>query len=355
MENYAVVIGINKYDKFNRQLKGCVNDAEKMKEWLLKKDGGNVPPKNLFLLLSEDTYTNDEDVNKPTTIAIQNIITKMGNLSENGNADKLFLYYAGHGFCNRNHGVTENVIMPSDYDENNPNITTLEIDSIVKYCSVLRFNEQIFFFDSCRNFPSRKYFKVNYFKDPPSAYSSNPDLKQHVFYATSMGNVAKEAKLDKDTGGLFTCALLRGLKGEGNAKYYDASLGKYLVTGQRLIEFIKQEVKNSLKKDPKDIVNYNNPQLFGNPTLASFEEEDFDKVDLTIDIKPEEIASDVKINFLGGESVVVNTPHASPLPLKLLQADYGVRASFNGYQPEEKHYGIQLYSPQKLPITMRQQ
>ena len=53
MANWAIVIGINQYWKPEACLKGAINDARKMCEWLLRVDGGAVPPRNLYLLLTD--------------------------------------------------------------------------------------------------------------------------------------------------------------------------------------------------------------------------------------------------------------------------------------------------------------
>jgi len=348
LENYAIVIGINEYKDTEYNLKGCVNDALSIKKWLLDPRGGNVPPGNLFLLLGDD----DKNImgnDKPNTNQIQNRIQKIEELSENGGADKLFFYYAGHGFCNRGPGVIENVVMPSDYDDDNKNTTTIEIKSVIDFCAGLNFLEQTFFFDSCRNFPSREYFTVNYYKKKAS--SRNPNLKQHVFYATSLGSVTNESNLDGVQGGLFTKALVKGLSGKGNAKVYDPTTNQYKVKGERLVKFIKEEVKKSLRQNTEEVVNYN-PNLFGNPLLATFERNQFPKVKLEISIKPNEIAQDVKIEIIGGESIQSPQPTPSPFSAELFQSDYGIRATLDGYEPNKKPYGIELYSPQNITLEM---
>ena len=49
----AFVIGIDRYDwNPNAHLNGAVQDALGMTKWLFDPQGGNVPPNNLFLLLS---------------------------------------------------------------------------------------------------------------------------------------------------------------------------------------------------------------------------------------------------------------------------------------------------------------
>ena len=50
MANWAIVVGINEYWEPQANLRGAVNDALKMVAWLTSQDGGNVPPRNLYLM-----------------------------------------------------------------------------------------------------------------------------------------------------------------------------------------------------------------------------------------------------------------------------------------------------------------
>ena len=71
-EDYAVVVGINKYPGISN-LKGAENDAQAFKNWLVKKDGGDVSndASHLQVILSSDFPDTDVvDDAHPTIIEI---------------------------------------------------------------------------------------------------------------------------------------------------------------------------------------------------------------------------------------------------------------------------------------------
>ena len=51
VENWALVIGIDKYWSEQATLQGAVRDALRMREWLLDGAGGGVPAEHLVLVL----------------------------------------------------------------------------------------------------------------------------------------------------------------------------------------------------------------------------------------------------------------------------------------------------------------
>src|SRR3990172_1235363 len=186
MANWAIVIGVNHYLVPELCLKGAVNDAMGMRDWLLDQEGGNVPLENLFLLLSAD---NDSQILpkhlEATTLNIDEVIKKLINKS-GGRGDRLFFYFAGHGLSNYEYGEQE-VICPSDCEPTRTNFTTLSIESITKYLETTQFHEQFFFIDACRNIPWKKPFRIGYISDIPSRDLNLPPVQQFIFYATSPG------------------------------------------------------------------------------------------------------------------------------------------------------------------------
>jgi uncharacterized caspase-like protein len=102
MQNWAIVIGIDKYWTQEACLKGAVRDALKMREWLVRSDGGAVPSRNVYLLLDRDTSS----PSPPTGVKVLNakrdsVIDAIEDLLKlsHGQAERLFFYFAGHGIA----------------------------------------------------------------------------------------------------------------------------------------------------------------------------------------------------------------------------------------------------------------
>ena len=349
MENWAIVIGVNKYSRSQFNLKGAVNDALLMREWLLDPKGGNVPEGKLFLLLSEQSDSRIPNTRLASTKGIIESVQQMVSLSR-GKGKRLYFYYSGHGLSKPGL-VNEDAIIPADFDPALPNFGTLSIPSITQYFLSLNFLEQFFFFDACRNVPYREDFRVGYFSNPPG--QPNPEIQQSIYFATTPGSYAIEQQEIGNECGAFTKSLLKGLKGEGKAKRYDSFTDEYYVKNDSLLEFISEEIKKTLgpkfEKFTPTITGERNRNL----TLARFPSAEIPKVQLDILIEPPAIANNVEIKIIGGEPMAPQKVNTSPLVLKeLLQTDYGVRAYSKEYLPKQRNYGIHLYSSQKLVIEM---
>jgi hypothetical protein len=95
---YALVIGIN-YTGLKSELKGCINDAEKVAHYLRKNRGYKT--ENITILTDKTT----------PSATHENILSALSVLSHSHNAEELWFHYSGHGF--RNRGL--NSIAPMDY------------------------------------------------------------------------------------------------------------------------------------------------------------------------------------------------------------------------------------------------
>lgn len=113
---YALLIGIN-YRGTRSELRGCINDVNNMKKYLLEQRG--YKEENILVLTEDETM----ESRKPTGA---NIMHEMGKLilkGHTGGADELWLHYSGHGSHTRDRDGDEDdgqdeTIVPLDYARN---------------------------------------------------------------------------------------------------------------------------------------------------------------------------------------------------------------------------------------------
>lgn len=83
----ALLIGIN-YEGSSAQLNGCINDVQKMKQFLV--NNCNYKESDI-VLLTDDTKT------KPTAVNIMREIGKLIVSAYYNKSDEIFIHYSGHG------------------------------------------------------------------------------------------------------------------------------------------------------------------------------------------------------------------------------------------------------------------
>ena len=116
VENWALVVGIDKYWSDGAALHGAVRDALRMREWLLDGAGGGVPAEHLVLALApRDDERPDlpfvEATKDRIMIAINDLLSMSG-----GKGERLFFFYAGHGLTARVDNRDENALVASDFN-----------------------------------------------------------------------------------------------------------------------------------------------------------------------------------------------------------------------------------------------
>jgi len=362
MQNWALVIGINRYWRADACLRGAVKDALKMREWLTSIDGGAVPSRNLILLLSphDDPESCGGASALPATQdmiiqAIEQIFRKSG---EEG--DRFFFYYSGHGLTARMSFSNESGIIPNDFSDTLTN-KALSLRSIFERFQSTRFREQFFFIDACRNIPwegEREFLISQYpLPKPPKP----PVFPQFIMYATSPGVKAVEIHEAGNERGAFTDALLAGLRGTGNAKLWHEEDREYTVRWDNLFRFVEEEVIRRRLSVSENRVPplIQEPRQFGergscNPTLASLPAEVFPEVSLDVHLDPMTVASqtEVIVGDLGGVLRREFPVTALPVHFDLQPRTYSIRTSAPDFRSEKRYYQVDLYGPAEVSIKM---
>ena len=249
--DYAVVVGINHYPGLS-DLKGAENDARAFQDWLVRKDGGNIPnssPHLQVILSSNFPFTDDVDDALPTTLEINKALMRLIRLAEQNNGQlgrRLYLFMAGHGFA---HDVDESALkMANSAFYNHYYIPG---NTYAKWFrSAAYFEEVILIMDCCRDDQRRVPLVV-----PPWFTKSVPGAKIRHFYAfaTQWSRKARERK-DNNTGetrGIFTKAFIAALE---NAP----ADGKGHVTGNAVASYVYNDLPKSFPNEsyPEPEFNY---------------------------------------------------------------------------------------------------
>ena len=150
--DFAIIIGIDKYDEPNNDLNNAVRGALRVYEWLTTKAA--VPKDNIILLLSPkpgDLSAAGLEVSAATSQKINWAIQDELPLRSNQYVgDRFYFYYSGHGFTQRGTISTEDAIIQSDYIHGR-NPPPFSVESLKAFFRGTSFATQIFVFDSCRD------------------------------------------------------------------------------------------------------------------------------------------------------------------------------------------------------------
>ncbi|PBK65035.1 hypothetical protein ARMSODRAFT_917952 [Armillaria solidipes] len=90
---FAVVIGIDLYGSY--PLRGCVSDAQLMKEYLTEDLG--VPNNHIQLLLGSEEHSSPDDPMKPSRANIIDALLSLATNTEIKDGDIIIIYFSGHG------------------------------------------------------------------------------------------------------------------------------------------------------------------------------------------------------------------------------------------------------------------
>jgi hypothetical protein len=370
VENWALVIGIDKYWSEQSTLHGAVRDALKMRDWLLDGAGGGVPAEHLILVLGprdddpQDMKFVDATKDK-IMIAINDLLSMSG-----GKGERLYFFYAGHGLTARVDNRDENALVASDFNAVNTD-NSIALRSLWEFFETTQFADQFFFVDACRNIPwTNREFEIGRWTLPRARDPGLDPVQQFILYATSPGLTAAESSDFGDEHGAFTGALLDGLAGTDFAKAWSWDRDCYEVRWERLADYIKNRLE--LEKHPAGggpgapLIQV--PQDAGargvagrdrDPVIASFPAERFEKVTLDVELEPDEIYDIGRVRILNGVGDTVQDVEAKtggrPVRFELDPKTYALRAVADGYEEGRTDQPVDLYVDDKRSIALRVQ
>jgi hypothetical protein len=247
-DDRAIVVGIGRYPGLSN-LDGPENDAKSFRDWLIDPMGGALPPKpapNVNLILSSNYAPPLSSVTaEPAIQAVFNAFDELRVLAEANGAGgfkagrRLYAYFAGHGF-------EPQPDQPALLTANAAQGAYWHIASRA-WASWFRracyFDEVLLFMDCCREVT----FTFPAFGPPYPDRIGQGTAKWLAGFATQWGRKSREKIIDNTSRGVFTTALLKGLRGGA------AVDGE--ITGASLKEYIASHIYDPLTPAERAVVS----------------------------------------------------------------------------------------------------
>lgn len=243
-KRWALIVGIDDYEKDISTLKGAVNDAKALKNVLVNYAG--FPESQIILLTSDST---DEDY-RPKK---ENILVALNELISKIPEDGLLLFsFSGHGISVGNQAF----LIPSNgrITKNQTLLKNLAIDvsEIRNAIQEIKVKQVLMLLDACRNEPGKGDTPnplTDAYKKGFSFDVANSDVKAFAtLYATTIGARAYEfyEKDSKQYRGYFSFAIEEALKGKAANNQGEVTLG-------RLINYLETTVPKRVKTEKDEV------------------------------------------------------------------------------------------------------
>jgi hypothetical protein len=236
MTSWALVVAINEYpaETSLRKLKGAVADAADFADWLLNPLGGNVAKDHLFfwthpapvdpgIHLTEYMENptrwpkvGPEFDRPPEAIEIIRFIPELAKRSVGGKAERLYVFFAGHGAQKEPTAIYEedpqNCFIAADYHPDLLAAGLVGMDNLRRFLTIAGPSELVLFFDCCRD---KAPLKVGSILVPYNVQSPKGLHKQlGIGRAAQPGAVAYEVPMGQTglTRGVFSKLLVGALR-----------------------------------------------------------------------------------------------------------------------------------------------
>ncbi len=237
---WAIIVGINNYQKDVTPLHCAVNDAQEFKKALMASAGFDED--DIFLLTSDQT--------KGTRIPDRvNIVRWVTYITQNSKPDDTFVFFfSGHGMDMDKESyllTVEAEPMSSATLE----MSSLKVKDLMKFVDQMSAGKKLLFIDACRNDPrtgkgdATNAMTDNFSKNlkiKGSDTENYGDLLSATFYSCAVGERSYE--WSQKSMGFFTYYLVKGIQGEARNDE-----GK--VTVDSLKQYISQKVKSAVDRE----------------------------------------------------------------------------------------------------------
>ena len=262
-DDYAVVVGIGRYPGFGRteseprDLNGPDNDANAVYEWLVAADGGNVPESNVRLIRSAAFQPASNALEAmPAKQQITDAFERLDSLAQQNDQNgkglrvgrRLYLYMSGHGFSPRRKEAAIFVANATRTRTHNVFATRWQ----EWFCNAEYFDELVLWMDCCMVFdltvvPETAGYRI---------VQGTSVKKMFSAYAAQFPQQAVEREMPEDNRfhGVFTYALLKGLRGAAanpsTKEVTSASLKSYLYSHMNGFMTPEQRSDPSVSQEP---------------------------------------------------------------------------------------------------------
>jgi formylglycine-generating enzyme required for sulfatase activity len=275
-KRWALIIGIDRYEKDASSLKGAVNDAKALKDALVKYAGFFD---DHVILLTSDAVDPD---NLPRR---ENILDALNRLISNIPEDGLFLFsFSGHGvsvndrayLIPSNGRFTKSLSLLRDY--------SIDVERIRETVKEIKIKQVLIILDACRNEPGKGETAnplTEVYKRGFSFDVANGEVKAFAtLYATSVGERAFEFydKEMRQYRGYFSYAVEEAIKGKVANKNGEVTLGSLISYVENTVPARVHSEQGEKQEPSKEIAGYKESELVlsvvragagpGSPTVA---------------------------------------------------------------------------------------
>ncbi len=250
--DWAVIVGIQMYPGLDDPtspgylpLLGPVNDATAFAEWACSCEGGDVPKENVTLIRQIYSSLPSVDEARPIDEDIRLAFKKHYDRGINNGLHagrRLYIYMAGHGI-----EVPPNqpALLMANAAPRQFNNHFLGRGYADWFFRAGFFDEILLFMDCCRdNFPLAQPNNVKF--DPLNVVDAVDRVRYLYGFGTKWSRRSRERSMDGVTRGVFSAALLAGLKG-------GAADRQGQVTAASLRQFLYDHMRDFA--DPADLVS----------------------------------------------------------------------------------------------------
>jgi hypothetical protein len=346
----AVVVGCDGYGSPNASLAGAVRDALAFWTWVCDPNGGGVvdeQARRLLLSPSEKGSAIPDGVaagpadKASFEIALHEVVRDAGDSRE-----RLYVYFAGHGFSVDDDFTVQGAIAFADFDRNRTD-NSIVVTDLLSELSFSGFTEQILIFDACRNIPFEGRLRAGRISRP---FDRLPGVtEQFCALATTALNRTTDGAGATSEEASFSACLMQALAGEGSAKVWNEDGNEYVVRWDQLFEFVTNAMRGSVAGDrlPRQL----GERDVGDPVLARFGPDSLPEINVEVRVHPPEVATAHVVVHDPPEQHEVAWTAPGPATVALVPRDYIVVAAADGFVPERRRWEIAAYADSVLDVT----
>jgi uncharacterized caspase-like protein len=250
--DWAVVISVSDYEgatakpPWITKLKGPDNDAAAIAAWLTAPEGGGLPVDHVLQVPSPFPAS---ATGVPKQLEIVEAFNKLAELPTDAynqrSGRRLYLYASGHGLAAQRHDAAVITAEATFEDAMNVLITSW----VDWFWYAARFEEFVLWVDTCATRTSPA-ITLRPCDRPAETRADAAQGQLVIIFAAGFNYTSVENELEGDWHGVFTHALLKGLKGAAGTPVTTGALKKYLFNSMKTFMTDAQRRNPQVAKEP---------------------------------------------------------------------------------------------------------
>lgn len=303
--DFALLVGVEHYPHAGyTRLNGPRNDVSAFYDWLVSKDGGDVPPGNIKVLLSPEPNQDPAPTDYPPTQYeawnwLKSVVFSSAQTPIKRMDGRLYLFFAGHGFSNFIEQINHAALYTGNANRFQPSHVCGT--KMANWCAhAALFGEIVLIMDCCRD------KEVSKLVDPAPflAISDNQSrkVKKLEIYAVPFDGKAQEKEFQGEgkVHGVLTYALLHALRSAPLQK----SNNIHVRNTQAIKSFIEGAWGTIVGDDPIESPEFVLP-MRGDITFSSAPPKTITK---TVTLSTP-LTTDGELRVLGSDGILIGSAH----------------------------------------------